>query len=341
MSVRELREELGRELPRNYYPPQYDIENDKHFNIDDMNFFLGERRSGKTTESLKWNLVRRRLYPIVYCFSKTKHNNFWQQVLPDDKIAGNLSDDELESVLRDIMSDQMKRYQKWKQTCAEGRVTGNPIIKIIFEDYITARTLRKSDAMQEICFNGRHYGISCDIMSQDYIGMSPGERDNMDRFIVYRPDSGRTRNMLRESFGNEFLAVAERVWRDGRAIVINKKKRVPTKERLAWTEGDPEFNKKAIHRNLTLGNAAFWGDVDVVKQKEEFPYVELPSLSTLRGQFNAKIGTRDSPEPEPIEIGNLEGPEEGDKTLEGPPSKKAKITSESQPIIDGDSQLKF
>lgn len=341
MTEYQIHKQFGSQFPPNYFPPQYDPENDPHFDIDDMNFFLGERRSGKTTESLKWNIVRRRLYPVVYCFTKTKHNNFWHQVLPDDKIAGDLDEEELEATLRQILDDQKIRYTKWKEVASEGRVRGNPIIKIIFDDYITASSLKKSKALQEICFNGRHYGISADILAQDYVGMTRGQRDNMDRFIVFRPDSAATRNMIRESFGHEIMMICERVWRAGKAIVINKKKRISALERISWTEGDPEFNRKAIHRNLTLGNAALWGEYDVVTQKKEFPCVSLPSLSTLQGQFNAKIGSRNSPEPEPLEIGNLEGPEEGDKELEGPPSKKAKTTNDSRPLIDGESQLKF
>lgn len=276
------------ELPPDFYPREYDIENDPHFNVDDMNFFLGERRSGKSTEAMKWNLVRRRLYPIVYCFSKTAHNGYWQQVLPNDKIAGALSDDDLEVVLADILHTQVKRMVAWKQW-ARKRVRGNPIVKIIFEDYVTDKSLKHSKALQEMCYNGRHYGISCDILAQDHCGMTGGQRDNMDRWIIYRPDSARIRNMLRETFTNAVLHVAERVWEDGRALVINKKKRIPLAERLAWTSGDPPWIKAAIHKGLRLGCARTWNGIDHEKQKKEFPWIELPSHATLAAQFNKKI----------------------------------------------------
>jgi len=184
---------------------------------------------------------------------------------------------------------------------ATGHIAGNPIVKIIFEDYVSAQTLRKLDVLQEICFNGRHHGIATDILSQDYVGMTPGERDNMDRFILYRPDSGRTRNMIRESFGNDILEIAERVWNNGKALVVCKKKRVPPLERLAWTEGDVAYNKAAIHKNLVLGCNRMWEDVDIKKQKKKRPYVELPSLSTLEAQFNVPI-ERVEPESDDSEV---------------------------------------
>lgn len=283
------------EFPPDYYPPEYEPLNDPHFDIDDTQLFLGERRSGKTTLALRWSLMRRRLYPLVYCFSKTAINNFWHQVIPDTKIAPGLDDEQLEVIVRGILDTNSKRYAEWKREREQGgKTVGNPICKLIFEDYISAGTLRRLKALQEICFNGRHHGIATDILAQDYVGMTGGERDNMDRFILFRPDSARTRNMIRESFGKEFLAIAERVWRDGRALVVCKKKRVPALERLRWTDTDPAYNKACIHKNLVLGNTRLWGDVDVKEQKRSRPYVELPSLSTLEGQFNAAIGVDSS-----------------------------------------------
>lgn len=294
------------ELPDNYYPKEYDIENDPLFNIDDMNFFLGERRSGKSTVSMEWNLVRRRYYPIVYCFSKTAHNGYWQQVLPNNKIAGALDDEQLEVVLSEILHTQVKRMVAWKQW-ARKRVKGNPVIKIIFEDYVTDKSLKHSKALQEMCYNGRHYGVSCDVLAQDHCGMSGGQRDNFDRWIVYRPDSARIRNMLRETFTNSVLRVAERVWEDGRALVISKNKRVPLAKRLAWTEGHPDWNKAAIKKGLYLGCAKTWKDIDLARQKKEFPWIELASKATMAAQFNKEIEVlasdsedeEDASEPEP------------------------------------------
>jgi hypothetical protein len=143
--------------PPNYYPPKYEPLTDKHFDIDDTQLFLGERRSGKTTQCLEWSLKRRRLYPIVYCFSKTQINNFWHQVLPETKICGPVDDETLEDAVRQLLDANSRRYAQWKRNKHEkGHVEGNPILKIIFEDYVSASTLRRLKVLQEIAFNGRH-----------------------------------------------------------------------------------------------------------------------------------------------------------------------------------------
>ena len=140
--------------------------------------------------------------------------------------------------------------------------------------------------------------------------MDPGQRDNMDRWIVYRPDSSRVRNMLRESYGKAALEVAEKVWADGRAIVISRKKRVPLAERLAWTEGDPEWNKKAWHKGLRLGCAQTWIGTDFEQQKAIFPWIEMPSLETLKAQYNHHLPSPD--------------PSDDEAETEEPTAKRAK-----------------
>jgi len=285
-------ERVAFEFPVGWYPPQYDVENDPHFDVDETTFYLGERRSGKSTTCAIWNLIRRRLYPVVLVFSKTAHNHYWHQFVPDEKIAHDCD----EEVASEIIETNGRRYTEWKRIKERtGKYTGNPIVKIIYEDCITENQLRVSPSVKTIALNGRHFGISCDILSQDYIGLDPGERDNMDRWVIWRPDSGRTRNMIRESFGDEVLAIAERVWANSAALVINKKKRIPIQERITWYSPDVPYLKSAIHKNLCLGNARYWAGKTVEKQKKEFPYVDLPSLDTLRSKFNDPIKDQEAP----------------------------------------------
>ena len=303
--------------PPNYFPPPYDPLKDKHFNIDDRNFWLGESRSGKTTACTQWLLLLRRLYPIVFCFSKTARNNYWHQYLPDTKIAHDVDEDVCEELLR----DNYKRFEKWKILKVKtGKYVGNPIVKVIFEDCITENQLRNSVAVKTIALNGRHFGISCDVLAQDFIGMTPGERDNFDRWILFRPDGARSRNMIRESFGDEIMNIAERVWADNKALVINKKKRVPLMERLYTWDSDIDLIKAMTHKNLTLGNAKSWSGIRIEKQKKEHPYVELPSLPTLAGKFNVEI--KDTEEP----LDGVNMAEKGNDVGEDPEEKGKAVT---------------
>jgi len=277
---------LNCEIPENWFPPKYDPDNDPHFDIDETVLVLGERRSGKTTWQTEMLLRRRRLYPCVFVFTQTRANNYWQQYVPAKKIADNLDDE----VLRKIIDDNTERFTEWKLIKHNtGKYKGNPIVKIVFEDMISEDALRKSKVLQRVCYNGRHHALSVDILSQDYVGMKRGERDNMDRWVIFRPDSGAVLNWLRESLGPRVMEIAKQVWAKGAMFILNRKKRIPLMERMYWYESDMCYITAATHKNLCLGNAAWWAGVDVRKQKQKYPCVEYPALATLESKFNEPI----------------------------------------------------
>ena len=318
-------------FPANYFPPPYDPANDKHFNVDDTNFWLGKRRAGKTTGCAQWNLVRRRFYPLVFCFSKTARNNFWHQYLPDNKIAHDVDED----VCDELLKVNYKRLEAWKKLKVKsGRYIGNPIVKVIFEDCITENQLRNSSAMKTICLNGRHHGISCDVLAQDFIGLTPGERENFDRWIIFRPDDDRTRAMIRASFGDEIMAIAERVWAKNLALVVNKKTRVPP---LAFSNlgGRHGLFGEGTHKNLVLGNQDMWKGIKIETQKKEHPCVDLPSLATLAGRFNEKIKDEEVP------LDGTDMAEKGNDTGEEPETKVTEPDASWWSMFKGDDVIEW
>lgn len=285
------------EFPDGWFPPRYVPLEDKHFDVDETTMFLGERRAGKTTACTELNLLRRQLYPCVFVFTKTRINNYWQQYVPAKKIAGELDDE----VLADMVKKNAQRLANWKRIKHEtGKYKGNPLIKVIFEDMVSENTLRASKPLETLCFNGRHYGFSIDILTQDYIGVKRGERSNMDRWFVSRPDDDATRDWMRRSLGNRLFDVAQRVWSKGFMFMLNRKKRIPLKERVCWYESDVCYIDAATHKNLCLGNKAWWNGVDVKAQKSKYPCVDYPAEATLKGKFNEKISKEDQ-QPEDID----------------------------------------
>lgn len=317
-------EELNTEIPECWFPPKYDPENDEHFDIDETALFLGERRSGKTTMATEWLLKRRRLYPCVFVFTLTRDNNYWQQYVPANKISGDLDEDKL----RKIIDENTARYKEWKLIKHKtGKYKGNPIVKVVFEDAITEGLLKKSKPVQTMCYNGRHSGLSVDILAQDHCGMKRGERDNMDRWILFRPDSGAVLNMLRESLGPRVMEIAKRVWSKGYAFILNRKKRIPLLDRMYWYESDTCYIDAATHKNLCLGNTAWWGAIDVKKQKDKYPYVELPALATLEGKFNEKISKDEEKVPTPGDIDGSANPETKNEVIESKSVTNYEVTS--------------
>ena len=330
----EIRQEGNKQrfFPANYFPPPYDPEKDKHFNVDDTNFWLGKRRAGKTTGCAEWCIRRRRFYPLVFCFSKTARNNFWHQYLPDTKIAHDVDED----VCEELLKANYRRLEAWKKLKSKtGRYIGNPIVKVIFEDCITENQLRNSNSMKTICLNGRHHGISCDVLAQDFIGLTPGERENFDRWIIFRPDDDRTRAMIRASFGDEIMAIAERVWAKNLALVVNKKTRVPPLERLNTWEADMDFLEKATHKNLVLGNRDMWKDIKIEQQKKDHPCVDLPSLATLAARFNEKI------KDEAVPLGDTDMAEKGNDTGEEPEQSVTEPDASWWSMFKGDDVMEW
>lgn len=310
-----------RKYPEGYYPPQItlDPEHDKTFNEDESDYILAERGAGKSTLAMEMSLLQRKMYPVVFVFTKTGNNNYWQQVVPHAKICDieRLSPDEIDVIFRGIIDMLVERGNKWRlRKAKDGRFEGNPYVLMIFEDAIGEGLLRKIKSVSELALNGRHKFASIRILSQDLIGLTPGERDNMDRWFIAEPSSPRILNAMRESWGNEIVEIARRVWKTPRRwLVIYNRKGAALEDRIGWYDCNPDGVKEMIHRNLCLGNSALWkaSGMTVKEQKEKFPYIEKPSNATLAGQFNVVVKGPDEDE---------EGDGETDPVVEGEVEKK-------------------
>lgn len=290
-------ERIAENFKPGYFPPKFDPEDDEHYDTDETRFFIGERRAGKTTLCTELNLRRRRDHPVVIVVTKTPHNGYWQQLVPASKIidARDGFTDDVVAQLESLVALQAKRFEAFKRIKVEsGRYVGNPVMKIIFEDCIAGNDLRKLKVLHTITLNGRHYGISCDVLSQDFCGLTPAERSSQDRWFVFSPDEQTTKEAMRHSLGPEAYAMAQRVWAKGYVLCVNKKKRVPLDKKFSWYQADVDYVKESLHKHLKLGNERLWGDIDVEEQKKKYPCVDLPALATLRGKFNEPI--EDTPE---------------------------------------------
>lgn len=274
------------------YPKKYDPDpvTNKLFKADATVVVQGRRRTGKSTWVTEMCLRRRRVYPKICMFTKTKRNNYWQQYLPVHKIADGLDDE----VLGELIEINSLRYEQWKINIEQtGKISGNPLLLLVFEDLVAEKILRQAKNLETATMNGRHHGVPCIIMSQVIVGLTPNERDNIDEWVFFRPDDKRTPNMIRETFGDDVLELAKRVWKDGHAFIINTAPRVPLEERLFWYDTDLEYIKKMTHRNVVLCNKKWWGPHDPKTQKKRYPYVELCSTSTLMGEFNNDTVNKD------------------------------------------------
>lgn len=281
------------QFPVGYFPPKFDLEeNPDYLKADETWYVVGERRAGKTTLGTELLLKLRRRYPLVYVFTATPTNGYWQQYVPASKIidVSEGFDDFAVEMLEKILRTNSKRYQDYKRhKLLTGRYKGNPLALIIFEDCVAAGDMRRLKALRVITLNGRHHGIACVIFSQDFKALLPSERDCQDRWFIFSPSSPSTHEAVRESLGFEAYEIAKRVWSKEHCLCVDKKKRTPPEIKYRWYEADMDYLKAATHKNLVLGNRRLWGDIKVEEQKLLYPCVDLPANATLEGEFNVEL----------------------------------------------------
>lgn len=246
---------------------QYVPTDDPHFSIDQTVFGIGTRGSGKTTAAAAILLELRKYYPVIFVFTKTAQNNFWQQFVPANRVFSTLEK------LPKLIDAQKQRYAEWQQARAESsrNARGNPNVLVVFEDFVSEASLRKCPGLEEICFNGRHFGIVPWILSQAAIGLTPNQRENIDRFFIWEPRT-RTQQFIRDAWGIEAKRLIETVATGHRCVVINNRTGVPREKKFMAWETDVDLLKSRWAKHMTLGNARFWGEIDIEEQKREYPY---------------------------------------------------------------------
>ena len=236
-------------------------------------------------------LFRSRYFPIVFCFTGTSLNNHWQQVLPEHKVISveTTADgsDLLNTQMMQLLNTNLKRYNQWRQNAAKGRKEGNPITLIINEDAIADDTLRRVHAMNVLSANGRWHGVCSITLAQAWKGLSPIQRQNIDRYLLFKPDDPSVSEFVRDRFGKDVLAMFMRVVSEPyRAFVINNK--ATAKVKFMMYKADNEELERMIKRNVHLGDDKLWEGIDIEEQKSRFPCVDLPAKSTLRNGFNKR-----------------------------------------------------
>ena len=279
-----------------YDPPVWDPKEDPDFDPDETIYFYGVRREGKSTISRYLALLMRKLYPTVFVFSGTADNNFWQQVLPENKVFNVVfkPDGEVERTLNApcerLLNINIARMTKWKNAQSRRSATGNPLVLVIGDDVITDNTVRKCPSVTRIMLNGRHHGIAGWILSQHWAGLTPMQRNNIDRFVLFSTKETAVDDWILYVFGAHVVGMYRRVVAEPfTAFVIVKKARIDG-PRFYKFKADKEWVARMLARNKVLGNDRLWRGVDIEEQKERLPDVDMASKQTLIRRFNENVG---------------------------------------------------
>lgn len=164
-------------------------------NIDALIAVVGKRRFGKTTFSRWLSGEFKDKYPEVYVFTTTKHNGYWQQHVPEERIYEGLDWPVVES----IMDKQKRKIELISEQGEE--YTDNPYVLIIFEDVASEKSaMRYSAEILKLAFMGRHYKAAMWFLLQDLKSFNRDVRGNVDfMFTTYL-----NQHQIMESLQREF-----------------------------------------------------------------------------------------------------------------------------------------
>ena len=105
----------------------------KQFKIDGFIIVSAQRRYGKTIW-IRWVLSK--LWNFfaggAYVFTKTKHNRFWSQHIPQTRIYNGLAGDNMD-ILQMILEKQKEKHEKMVMS---GKFSSCPYVLIILDDVI-------------------------------------------------------------------------------------------------------------------------------------------------------------------------------------------------------------
>lgn len=285
----------------------------KDMSLDEVWAMINIRRSGKSILASYLALLIRRLYPIVFVFTGTYNNNFWQQFVPAHYVCDGFN----EARLQQVIDMQSKRFRTYKEAKSKnGKAGGNPMCLIIFDDCMKSYdestkkqpNMRTSKAINHLLFKGRHEGIMTMFLLQDYVGLDRSQRNNIERFFFFKTTDERSIEMMKGKWGKEKVEQIKKITDEPytAAMVDNRANKDTTITRI---KAPLKELKAMMHKNLVLGNSRAWKGIDVKKQKKKYPYIELPAKNTLESRFNQKVGFAE----DPIKIdGQDDPPEEED-----------------------------
>ena len=221
---------------------------------DSFLIIVGKRRFGKTTW-LQWMLSFCYLFfTEAFVFTKTKHNLFWSNHVPESRIYDGYNDEVAQSIM-----DEQKAI---KEMIRDKTVPKNfvPFKLIILDDVIADDLIRNSNTLEELVFSGRHYFLFVAIATQDIKGIGPKIRQNADLVVLTYQTQERSIKAIKEDFAdifeskNDFKEVIKENTQDHQVIVIDQIE-------AHFNSAEVFFKDKAMPKKVKpfkIGTKEFW-----------------------------------------------------------------------------------
>lgn len=206
---------------------------------------VGRRNAGKTFGT-NWLLyTKRKIFPFVYVFTRTKFNGAWAEHVHKDCIFKGWDEQAITEI--------GERQEKAKQTPEWGI---DPRAAVVLDDMAADKNLRWNPKLLEFSFYGRHMIMFILITSQWYKQLSPGFRENCDILFIYKMDNEVEIEALwkEHSAGipkQIFHGLVQKYSTDTTALVIVKNGMTPLSKFYQYRALDPG--------PFRMGCASVWG----------------------------------------------------------------------------------
>lgn len=212
---------------------------------------IGKRNSGKSSLIRDFLYHLHQLnYPRVVVFSGTEESNqFFSSIIPQAYIHCGLN----QEILQGLVDAQRKVMNSVRE--AEAKLH-KPLdidtrLVIVLDDVSYSRTACRTELMNMLFLNSRHFNISIMLSLQYLISLSPEGRANADFVLVLKDSVPRSRIRTWECFGamfpnrKDFFTVLDQTTQNYEALVINNVvASLQPEDCLCWYKADvhlPDF----------------------------------------------------------------------------------------------------
>ena len=204
---------------------------------------IAKRGSGKSFVTREL-LFHKRHLPRSVAISKTeKLNKFFGEFIPDIYIYENYSSE----LLNKIFANQRQIIEDNEERNKEGKRPKDPRLMLVMDDCMSSKgSWVKEEPIQELFYNGRHYGVSFILTLQYSLGIPPEMRSNFDYIFLLAEDFTNNRKRLYEhyagmfpdfaSFNDAFSVLTEDF---GCMVINNKIHTTDITEKVFWYKAKP------------------------------------------------------------------------------------------------------
>ena len=225
--------------------------------------FNGSRRTGKSNLVHAFARHNRPLFREVYVFTNTKASGEYFRYIPINRVYTGFRED--------ILIQIINRQVKLRKAQTRGELQDENIDILVIIDDCISNNLRFQHEFNRVFWEGRHYGISLWVTSQDIKAIAPGATINADVSFIFPFGDARSA----ETVNNKYLYFLDKYQAEG----LLEHEDIRKKHHVIAVDMAHKYNP--IDRRIALGC------VDIEKEPDDFVMGNWPFWEESVGQLKA------------------------------------------------------